>query len=387
MEILVLGTGLQGKAALFDLVRSTHIHHIIAADLDINSLENFIQKIGSNKVETIFLDVENTEKVKLLMRSVKAVLVLLPTQYRLPMVRLAIECGIHIIDASYPLPEYMELEEQAKAHGVAILPECGLDPGIDLILAGQAFKEFEQVDTYLTYGAGIPDPAADDNLLRYKISWTFSGVLSAYQRPARIVQNGQIVDIPPSDIFSDKYFHPVEVRGLGTLEAYPNGDAVQYIEQLGVKGMVKTAGRYSLRWPGHVAFWRKMSGLGFLNQTPVKIGDQEVVPRKFVHDLLEPKLHYRPDERDIALVRVEVSGIRDGNPQRRVYQVIDYRDLESGLYAMQRTVGFTASICAQMLLRGDIPGRGLLSPISDVPANIFFSELKKRNIEVEIFQI
>jgi saccharopine dehydrogenase-like NADP-dependent oxidoreductase len=46
---------------------------------------------------------------------------------------------------------------------------------------------------------------------------------------------------------------------------------------------------------------------------------------------------------------------------------VDRRDTETGLLAMQRTVGFTASIGAQLLLRGDIRARGLLSP---VPKNI-----------------
>jgi len=49
---------------------------------------------------------------------------------------------------------------------------------------------------------------------------------------------------------------------------------------------------------------------------------------------------------------------------------------------MQRTVGFTASIGAQMILRGDIQERGLLSPITDVPADVFFEELRQRGITI-----
>ena len=53
---------------------------------------------------------------------------------------------------------------------------------------------------------------------------------------------------------------------------------------------------------------------------------------------------------------------------------------------MQRTVGFTASIGAQMLLRGDIPDRGLLQPGNDVPFDIFVAELTKRGIQVQRFE-
>lgn len=50
---------------------------------------------------------------------------------------------------------------------------------------------------------------------------------------------------------------------------------------------------------------------------------------------------------------------------------------------MNRTVGYTASIGAQMILRGDIRKRGLLSPLSDVPTDMFFTELRQRGITVQ----
>jgi saccharopine dehydrogenase-like NADP-dependent oxidoreductase len=62
--------------------------------------------------------------------------------------------------------------------------------------------------------------------------------------------------------------------------------------------------------------------------------------------------------------------------------VIDLRDLASGLLAMNRTVGYTASIGAQMILRGDIEKRGLLSPLTDIPTDVFFTELRQRGIVV-----
>lgn len=55
---------------------------------------------------------------------------------------------------------------------------------------------------------------------------------------------------------------------------------------------------------------------------------------------------------------------------------------ETGLTAMSRTVGFTASIGAQMLPTGAIEGRGLLSPVHDVPWGPFEAQLAKRDIHV-----
>jgi saccharopine dehydrogenase-like NADP-dependent oxidoreductase len=383
MEILVLGIGMQGKAALFDLVQSPSVTRVVAADANYSDLERFVNGLGSKKVSAVHLDANDHNQVRKLMKSVQAVIVLLPTAFRLPVVKLALENQIHLVDASYPIPEYRELAHVAKANGIAILPECGLDPGIDLIIAGKATQDFETIDEYRTYGAGVPDTAASDNPLEYKISWTFAGVLASYSRPARLIRDGVQVEISARDVFSPDQVHHVEVEGLGTLEAYPNGDVVPYVDMLEKMENIRHAGRYSMRWPGHSAFWKKLINLGFLESKPVRVGDTMVSPRQFMHDILSPQLQYRAGERDVAIVLVDVRGVKDGVDKRVVYQVVDYRDLGTGFLAMQRTVGFTASICAQMILRGDVRGRGLLSPLRDVPAQIFFSELEKRGIHLK----
>ena len=63
--------------------------------------------------------------------------------------------------------------------------------------------------------------------------------------------------------------------------------------------------------------------------------------------------------------------------------MIDRRDLETGLLAMQRTVGYTASIGAQMILSGQITKRGLLTPTRDIPSDMLIEELGKREITIQ----
>jgi len=65
------------------------------------------------------------------------------------------------------------------------------------------------------------------------------------------------------------------------------------------------------------------------------------------------------------------------------YDLIDYRDLETRLFAMNRTVGFTASIGALMILAGTITGTGVLSPVRHIPAHEFIEELKARGMRVD----
>ncbi len=380
MKILLLGVGLQGKAALHDLANSPEVTQVIAADANFDALQNYTKKLDNAKITPIKLDVRDRNAVSTEMKKVDAVIVLLPQGFRMDILNLAVENGIHFIETSYALPEYADMGQLAEAKGISILPECGLDPGIDLVLAGQAIRELDEVHELHAYGTGVPEPAAADNPINYKVSWTFAGVLSAYQRPAKMLKNGEIIHLTPSEMFSPENMHKISVDTLGEMEAYYNGDAVKYLKVFGIEDTTISTGRYSLRWPGHAAFWKKMVDLGFLKEEPIIVDGQEVSPRQFVHDLVEPQIHYAPDERDVAGIRIDVSGLKDGRPKKIIYQMIDRRDLETGLLAMQRTVGYTASIGAQMLLRGDIKKRGLLSPTRDIPVDTFIEELKKRNI-------
>ena len=137
-----------------------------------------------------------------------------------------------------------------------------------------------------------------------------------------------------------------------------------------------------MRWPGHCAFWKKLVGLGFLNDEPIVVGSVEVAPREFLHSLLEPQLQYGDNERDVVFIRVDARGLKAGRRARIVYDLIDYRDLSTGLMAMNRTVGFTASIGAQMIVRGDIERRGILSPARDVNGDALLGELRKFGVRI-----
>lgn len=88
---------------------------------------------------------------------------------------------------------------------------------------------------------------------------------------------------------------------------------------------------------------------------------------KFLSQVMGPHLQYAPGERDIAIVRVDLIGQKDGQRKRLRYEIVDYLDLATGLSAMSRTVGFTIGIGALWLADGTLKGPGIISPLNDVP--------------------
>jgi saccharopine dehydrogenase-like NADP-dependent oxidoreductase len=126
-----------------------------------------------------------------------------------------------------------------------------------------------------------------------------------------------------------------------------------------------------------------MAELGFLDDTPMPVDGGSISPRQFLVRHLTPKLQFIASERDVIILRVSAWGLKQGRQRRVTYQLIDYRDLNTGLFAMNRTVGFTASITAQMILKGQIKAAGVLSPTRDVPPKDLLRELKARGMQVE----
>ena len=105
--------------------------------------------------------------------------------------------------------------------------------------------------------------------------------------------------------FQLEHIHEIEFPGVGSLEAYPNGNALSYINIFRLGKGLRDMGRFALRWTGHSQFWRIMAKLSFLDDTPFNINGVDISPRQFLIRHLTPRLQFRENERDIVLVRIQ----------------------------------------------------------------------------------
>lgn len=382
MRVLLLGVGLQGRAALTDLVRSPDVAHVVAVDQAIDRLARFVDTLETTKVACVEADASDPAELSaLLSRDVDLAIELLPSAFQTTVVTAAVEHGVHVVSTTYD-DGLSSLDAAARDVGVTVMPECGLDPGVDLVLCRLAIDALDDTHELNSYGAGIPERSAANNPLQYKISWNFDDVLKAYNRPARVLRDGQIVDVPADRLLAPAHVHSVHVDGVGDLEAFANADALAYADRFGIRDDLQSTGRYSMRWPGHCALLHALIQMGFLSDEPVDVEGTLIAPRAILRDLLGPQLQYGPTERDLAILRVDARGRKAGVDTSVVYELVDRRDLTTGLLAMNRTVGFTVSVVAQMILRGEIGARGVRSPTVDVPGERLLSELRARGVSV-----
>lgn len=395
--IILLGLGMQGKAALHDLFYHTDYSPIIVAD-NSPELDKYLQKYVSDRIIAKQIDARDENQLKALFKGASMIIDALPGPFAFQVAKIAAKVGVNLVSSMYYLNplvddqlkiqelknELQQIDLDAKRNNITILPEFGLDPGIDLVLGAKALSEFDQVEEFYSYGTGVPSIEHANNPLKYKFSWSVSGVLNAYRRPSKIISNGKIVEISGKEIFLPENRHILEMQELDQpLECYPNGNSIYYAELYGLKNSVKEMGRYACRWPGHCDFWYALNNSGFLSHNPVRVGKSSIDPFEFTTTLLssQKQFWYNDHDEDITIVRVDVRGISKGRRKQVIYQLIDKRDFETGFTAMQRTVGFTMALGARFIVDGKVKEKGLISPI-DIPYDLLKNGLKQNNMEI-----
>jgi lysine 6-dehydrogenase len=396
---LLMGYGMQGRGALYDLLKFGRFDEIRVLDKN-PELGRLLseQDAGAARLVPLNVDIVDQAALREAMSGVDIVICLLPRDFALPMAELAVEVGVHYACASYlgsfssdpddranQRKRLERLHSEAERKGLTVLVQFGLDPGLDLLLAGEAVRRFDEVKDFCSYGAGFPELAAADNPLKYKFTWTVEGVMRSYYRPARVIRDGHVVEIPPERIFFEENTHLLNIDELGApLECFPNGDSVSFAESLGVLDSVRNFGRFVCRWEGHCAFWRVLVNSGFMRERPVLVGGKKIGGIPFLAALFssEPQFSYRADERDVTLTRVDVRGLASGREKREVFQIVDRRDLETGFTSMTRTVGFVLSLGAQMVLDGEVGRLGVVSP-TELPYSLTVEKLARRGIHVD----
>jgi lysine 6-dehydrogenase len=352
------------------------------------------------RVKPAALNVDDRHALLQLIDGADIVIELLPVRFTMQVAQAAVEAGAHmvssvfIIDWSVQDPDGVkrqqeqlaEVDRKARDNGLTVLKEFGMDPGLDLIIAGHAIRQLDEVKVLYTYGAGFPEHRLSrSNPLGYKFTWSIVDTMYSYRIPGRFIIDGQPHDVPADGMFEPDNYHLLDLEELGgPLECFVNGDGATLSKLFpAIAGSATSLGRFICRWPGHAALWDKLVKCGFNRSEPVRVGGTDVFPAEFCAALLggQKQFHYGDGERDIALIRADARGRKDGKPTRAISQLIDYRDLATGYTAMQRTVAFPMSIGAQMILRGDITRRGVIEP-TDVPYEPLAAELRKRGLKI-----
>ncbi|WP_158965247.1 saccharopine dehydrogenase C-terminal domain-containing protein [Chachezhania sediminis] len=284
------------------------------------------------------------------------VISMLPGDWHVPLARAAIAAKAHFVSSSYIAPEMRALQDDAKAAGVVLVNEVGLDPGIDHLMAHRLVEMYRAAPEYapdnalsfISYCGGVPKIAND---FRYKFSWSPLGVLKALRSPSRSLKDGAELKVDrPWDAITH---YDAPLPEAESFEVYPNRDSLPFMEQYHFDPAwpVTDFVRGTLRLDGWAKAWANVFA-----EVETLSGPEGDARLKEMSDQFWNDHAYDEGEPDRVVLCVALEAKKNGQPVWHQAYVMDAWGDERGT-AMARLVSITVALAVEAVAKGRIePG-------------------------------
>jgi len=366
-KIIILGAGMVGKTMAIDLSKK---YDVTSADIDIKSLKFLADNY---KVKTRVLNVTNHEELGIAIKEFDLVISAVPGFLGFQTMKCIIENKKDLVDISFMPEDVLVLDPLAKKNNVTVIMDCGVAPGMPNYVAGY-HNEIMQIDQLEYMVGGLPKIRTFP--FEYKAPFSPCDVIEEYTRPARYVENGNII-IKPA--LSDTEL--INFENTGTLESF-NSDGLRSL--IFTLKNIPHMKEKTLRFPGHVQLIQAFKSAGFFSKKPVKVNGADVIPFDVTSQILFNEWKLENEEPEFTIMRIIVTGHDNGVNKKIVYDLYDEYDPLEKLSSMSRTTGFTATATAGLILENKFSEKGVFPPElvgrKSVCFNFVLNYLKERNV-------
>ncbi len=392
MKLLVIGSGMMGSAAAYDMASQSQVESVTLADSDLKRARDVAARVnritGGKKVRAVAIDASREKEAMRLMKGHDGALSAVPYFLNLGLAQSAIAARCHFADLggnNTVVRQELALAKKAEKNDVAIAPDCGLSPGMASILGGELVARLDgRADALKLYVGGLPEKPMPP--FHYQLVFSVEGLINEYVEPARILRKGKLTTIEP--LTEPEPFH---MEGFAPLVAFQTSGGTSTLPET-FAGRVAECFEKTLRYPGHYDLLCELKELGLFSNEKLQVNGAQVSPRALLSKIFEGKFAGKGP--DVSIMRLEahesikapgVRGLLGGKLKGRVasFIMVDHYDPKTDMSAMMRTTAFPASIVLQMMCSGAIAKRGAVLQERDVPAEAFLDEIKRRGIKIE----
>ncbi|UAM97125.1 saccharopine dehydrogenase NADP-binding domain-containing protein [Polaribacter litorisediminis] len=436
-NILIIGSGKSSSSLIKYLLDSSDKEdlRLTIADISTANAEKLINKHPNGK--SIVLDVFDKKQREKLIQKSDIVISMLPARFHIEVAKDCITFGKHMVTASYISEEMKALDKAAKAKGLVLMNEIGLDPGLDHMSAMKVLHNLKEKGAKMllfeSFCGGLVAPESDTNLWNYKFTWNPRNVVLAGQGGAAMfIQENTYKYIPYHKLFRRTEF--LEISGGGKFEAYANRDSLKYRSVYGLDN-IPTMYRGTIRKVGFSRAWNIFVQLGMTDDSYTIEDSENMSYRDFVNlflayspsDSVELKLrsYLKIDQDDVMwdkLLELDIFNpnkkiaLKNATPAQMLQKILQdswtlqeedkdmivmqhlfgyeidgkKEQIESSLIvlgenqtytAMAKTVGLPVGIAALKILKGEIKTPGVQIPITKEVYKPILKELENYGIK------
>ncbi len=339
-NVIVLGAGLVGSVIAKDLLKN---FNVTSVDLDPDTLDKLKRENG---IHTVLSDLSKEKNVKNVIKDADFVVSAVPGFMGYSTLKYIIESGKNVVDIAFFPEDCFELDGLAKKHNVTAIVDCGVAPGMSNIICGY-YNKIMKVDSFKCLVGGLPFER--EWPYEYKAVFSPIDAIEEYVRPARYIQNGQLVVRPALSDPEHEYF-----EGIGTLESW-NSDGLR---SLAVTMKIPDMIEKTLRYPGTIEYLKVLRETGLFSFDEIEVKGVKIRPVDVTAKLLFPKWKLKEGQEDFTVLRVEI--VSQGTKYR--YDLFDRYDKTTRATSMSRTTGYTCSATVNLLAEGKFTRKGICPP-------------------------
>jgi len=341
VRVTILGGGLVGRAVAYRLYTGCVFDEIVVADISDENLR-LVRKTCEDKVRVIKVDLlKNVEEA---VSGSDVVSCALPGNISFEICRRVLRMGISVVDSSYMPQNPFMLDELAKERNTVYVPDAGFAPGISNILVGYFMQLADELENVGIYVGGLP--IKPEGPLNHLVNWSLVDFIDEYLRPARIIKNGEIIEVSPLEDLEK-----VKIKGR-EYEAFYTDGLRTLLRTVRAKNMFEK----TIRYPGHLERMKFLAEIGLLGEEILDFDGIRIPARKVLEKLLRKHI-YRPDMEDRVVLYVTADG---GGKQFEAYLEDEY-DRSIHISAMAKTTGFTNAIICEAVAE-KIREKGVFPP-------------------------
>ena len=427
-NILVIGAGRSAVTLIKYLLDNSSDNNwqVTVADFSVELAE---EAVGNHKDgKAIFFNVTDEKQRESEIKNADIVISMLPASLHITVAKDCVRLSKNLVTASYVSKEIAALDEKAKAAGVLLLNEIGLDPGIDHMSAMQVIDDIKEsggeLTSFKSFCGGLVHPDYDNNPWNYKFTWNPRNVVLAGQGTAQYIEKGAYKYIPYTKLFERT--ENMEVLDAGVFEGYANRDSLSYRKSYGLDN-IPTLFRGTLRRKGYSEAWnifvqlgmtddsyklensealtnreyinmflpfdnaltveeklckqfnltidsiiyKKIDWLGVFSED--KVGMKNASPAQILQAICEQKWTLGAGDKDMIVMQHQFEYVQDGTQKKLNSSLLVFGD-DPRYTSMAKTVGLPVAIATKLILSGAIKSIGVKIPTT---SDIYVPVLKE----------